>query len=361
MKCCVKCFNDKEVKAAIEMIGHRGTCPICGSLDTWIYDSDLNENDSIVEDMLESIIEIYVPESELPYTYPDNDKASIADRLCNEWDIFAGTSNEVMKIVKEVVDNSLFLSEKLLVEPVGIPQLFDEDYLLKNSIMRDHTWNEFKKSLRNVNRFHNDFINLELLEEILKVAKISIPEGERFYRARVANEKGSVGFKRKEMGAPPDDIASPGRANSKGQSCLYLSNKKKTTVKEIRAHAFDYVTIATFKLIREINVLDLCSITHNSPFYTDTDKIEFLVNDQILQDFERDLAKPMSRWDSDLDYLPTQYISDFAKFCGYDGVRYYSTFDKDAYNIALFDSTACTCTYHKTFLVGDLDYKLTVV
>ena len=136
------------------------------------------------------------------------------------------------------------------------------------------------------------------------------------------------------MWAPPDDIASPGRANSKGQSCLYLSNRKKTTVKEIRAHAFDYVTIATFKLIREINVLDLCSITHNSPFYADTDKVDYLINEQIMRAIERDLAKPMSRWD---------------------------TFDKDAYNIALFDSSACSCTYHRNFLVGDLEYKLSSV
>ena len=109
---------------------------------------------------------------------------------------------------------------------------------------------------------------------------------------------------------------------------------------------------------RAINVLDLCSITHNSPFYTNTDKVDFLINEQILYAIERDLAKPMSRWDSELDYLPTQYISDFAKFCGYDGVRYYSTFDKDAYNIALFNSNVCSCIYHRNFLIGDLDYKL---
>ena len=254
MICCIDCFNDKEIKAAIEMTGHRGKCPICGKLDTWIYDSDVNADDSVVEDMLGSIIEIYVPESELPYTYPASDRKPIAERLCTEWNIFSGSSDKVFEIVRGIVNNSLFLNDRILVEPVGIPQLYAEEYLLKKSIMKDHTWDEFKKSLRNVNRFHNDYINLELLREILKIAKITIPTGERFYRARVSNEKGSAGFTRKEMWAPPDDIASPGRANSKGQSCLYLSNRKKTTVKEIRAHAFDYVTIATFKLIREINV-----------------------------------------------------------------------------------------------------------
>jgi len=51
----------------------------------------------------------------------------------------------------------------------------------------------------------------------------------------------------------------------------------------------------------------------------------------------------MSRLDSELDYLPTKYISDFAKYLGYDGVKYFSTFDKNSYNVALFDSSACDC------------------
>lgn len=361
MICCVDCFKDKEIKAAIEIVGRKGDCPICGGKNTWVYNSELDKENSTFEDMLGDIIEIYVPESELPSAYPSSAKKPIAEHLHKDWSIFSGEPADIIEIVKGIVDHSLFLNDKILDEPVGIPQLYDEEYLLKNSIMGIHTWEEFKKSLRNINRFHTNYINLELLREILKVANISLPVGERFYRARISNEKGRAGFKRKEMWAPPDDIASPGRANSKGQSCLYLSNRKMTTVKEIRAHAFDYVTIATFKLIREINVLDLCSITQNSPFYTNTDKVDFLIKEKILHAIEVDLAKPMSRWDSELDYLPTQYISDFAKFCGYDGVRYYSTFDRDAYNIAIFDSSSCTCIYHRNFLVGDLDYKLSAL
>lgn len=163
------------------------------------------------------------------------------------------------------------------------------------------------------------------------------------------------------MGAPPDDKASAGRANSKGQSCLYLSNRKLTTVKEIRAHAFDYVTVANFKLVRDIKVLDLTALTHSSPFFNDGDKIAYMINENILKMIEKDLAKPMSRYDSELDYLPTQYISDFAKFLGYDGVKYYSTFDKKSYNLALFDPNSCKCIYHVNYLVGNLDYKLETV
>ena len=171
----------------------------------------------------------------------------------------------------------------------------------------------------------------------MKETETIIPAGTKFYRARVSDKKG---YSRKEMWAPPDDVASPGRANSKGQSCLYLCSHKKTTVKEIRAHAFDYITIATFKLNRNVRVLDLSSIVHSSPFYTENDKVAYLVNESTLRQIQNDMAKPMSRLDSELDYLPTQYISDFAKFLGYDGVKYFSTFEKTSYNVALFDAFA---------------------
>ena len=313
------------------------------------------------EDMLESIIEIYVPESELSPMYPDGDKDYLVNRLCKDWNIFVNNPKQVEKIVKGIIDDSIFLSEKLLKEKVGIPQVYDEEYLLQHSILFNCSWDGFKRHIRNVNRFHNNFVNKPLLQEILEQAQITIPANASFYRARVSNEKGSVGFSEGEMWAPPADVATAGRANSKGQSCLYLSNQKGTTLKEIRAHAFDYVTIAKFQLVRDIHVLDLCSITHNSPFYANTNKVDYFINERVLSAIEKDLAKPMSRWDSDLDYLPTQYISDFARFCGYDGIRYFSTFDKEAYNLALFDSSACACIHHKNYLIGNLNYKFSTV
>lgn len=361
MICCIECFHDSEIRAAIEMIGHKGDCPICKKHGVWIYDSEKDVFESNVEELLDSILEIYVPESELPVSYPEEEKMKLEDRLLKDWKIFSGNALEVKEIVAGIVDESLDLDSRLLDERVGIPELFDEAYLKDNSILGSSSWDVFKKYLRNTNRFHYKYINLEILETILKETETVIPARRRFYRSRVSNEKGFKGFARSEMGAPPDDVASAGRANSKGQSCLYLSNNRKTTVKEIRAHAFDYVTIATFRTNREIRVLDLSSITHSSPFYSRTSKVAYLVNENHLRKIENDMAKPMSRWDSDLDYLPTQFISDFAKFLGYDGVKYYSTFDRTAFNLALFDISACDCIYHRNYLIGDLDYKMTAL
>lgn len=358
MICCAECFLDPELKAAITMIGHKGNCPVCNRIDVWIYDSDIDKDNSNVEELLDTILELYVPESELKDIYPETERLSLAERLKKDWNIFSGSISQISRIVEGVIEDSFDLSNKLIREKVGIPQLFDESYLKDNSMMGKYNWEDFKKYLRNENRFHSKYINLEVLAEILKDTVITIPQNEKFYRGRISDKNG---FAAKDMGAPPDDVATAGRANSKGQSCLYLSNRKKTTVKEIRAHVFDYVTIATFRLNRDIQVLDLSSITHASPFYTGKDMLSYLVNERYLREIENDLAKPLSRWDSELDYLPTQYISDFAKFLGYDGVKYFSTFDKDSYNLALFEPSACDCIYHRNFLIGNLDYKMSAV
>lgn len=357
---CIDCFNDVEIRGAIEAINEKGKCSICKKENVFIYNSDLHKDKSAVQNMLESILKVYLPESELPDEYPDAEIKKISERLTEDWNIFAIKSPQVDEIVEDIVEKSLSLNDKILFEKVGIPELYDEDYLLQYSILKVYTWDRFKFSLRNINRFHNDYFNLELLRDLLKDAVVCIDTKREFYRARVSNPRG---FNPEEMGAPPNGSASPGRVNSKGQSCLYLCTEKMTTVKEIRASAFDYITIASFKLNRDVTVLNLSAITHNSPFSLDTndDKdrfIKYLINEKILHAIEKDLAKPMSRQDSELDYLPTQYFSDFAKACGYDGVQYCSTFDREVYNIALFDPLDCYCGNCETIRVESIDYTL---
>lgn len=363
MRFCKECFNDPEIRADIEGLSLKGTCPICKKKDVSLFDFDQHHEISNTAEYLDSILKLYKPVSSFSIIEKNYIFQSIEDALLNDWDIFSGTKKQVRKLIEEYVKKTIVLQDKILTEKVCIPQLYDEAYLNNSCFMGIYSWSDFKKYLRNVNRFHTKYIKLDLLENILRQTETKISKGTLFYRARISNKEGEKGFTRKEMWAPPDDVATPGRVNSKGQSCLYLSSKKNTTVKEIRAHAFDYVTIATFRLQKEIKILDLTSITHNSPFYSEVNKIDYLINEKILKEIESDLAKPMSRWDSELDYLPTQYISDFAKFLEYDGVKYNSTFDPKSYNVALFDASkeTCECTYHANFRIDALDYKLNKV
>lgn len=354
MVCCTECFRDYEIKSVIETIGHKGICPICNSKDVYIFDSDLHENDTEFEELLESIIEIYKTEIELDEEFPKEGKQCIEKHLSKDWNIFNVDEQGIRTIIEYIISNSINLDNDLLVGNVGVLQVYDEGYLSTNSIMGKYEWEDFKTYLRSQNRFHSKYINLIELKRILKDTETILTKDLKFYRARISDKNG---FKGKEMGAPPPDKATAGRVNSKGISCLYLANKRETAVKEIRASVYDYVTIATFKIKRNIKILDLSALARRSPFYA-TDKAHFLINHKHLNDIALDISKPLARSDSDLDYLPTQYISDYAKFLGYDGVKYNSTFDRDTYNVAIFDENVCECVYTKRYLIDNAEYVL---
>jgi hypothetical protein len=73
-----------------------------------------------------------------------------------------------------------------------------------------------------------------------------------------------------------------------------------------------------------------------------------------------EIAKPLRRSDSPLEYLPTQYISEFIKSERYQGVKYLSTMNPDGYNLALYDNGAMKeqleCTKVSVLEVRQLNY-----
>ena len=114
-----------------------------------------------------------------------------------------------------------------------------------------------------------------------------------YYRGRIAND--IKGFTPKDMGAPPPISATDGRANSNGISRLYLTNNRETTLHEIRAAEYDYITIGTFKPNTPIKVVDLSNISHISPFIEDIDCTALAINKDTLQRINEDMSKTKRR------------------------------------------------------------------
>ena len=59
---------------------------------------------------------------------------------------------------------------------------------------------------------------------------------------------------------PLAEKASDGRANSKGIACLYLATKQETAVLEVRPLIGSYISIAQFKVLKDLCLVD-CSAT----------------------------------------------------------------------------------------------------
>ena len=70
---------------------------------------------------------------------------------------------------------------------------------------------------------------------------------------------------------------------------------------------------------------------------------------------EDELSKPHRRHDSDLDYLPTQYVSEFIKSMGFDGIEYKSSLYPEGYNLAIFNTEKFECKKVELYDIKTID------
>jgi len=354
---CTKCFNDSEIEGVIRGLSKKGKCETCGYEDSFLYDTGIN---TTLTDYFDSLISIYTPIDLLPENYPKSDLKLLKEELINTWDIFNGLSGaQAYDLITNICKDKYKELPQLFDGLIGIEEYQDKNYLEANSILRTNRWEDFVSDLKTKNRFHTNHINTKILEIFCSYRRKSYKKGEIFYRGRISSETYGVN----EMGAPPSDKAAAGRANSFGISCLYLASDMETTIHEIRAGAFDCISIGKFVLQNDIIVVDLKSIDKISPFWTDLDCTQYAINKEVLRKINKEMAKPLRRNDSPLEYIPTQYISEFIKsiehngIMEYSGIEYDSTVSQDGYNLAIFTPELFECVSVDTYKIEALNYR----
>ena len=357
---CNDCFKDKQIVAIIKSKRAKGKCPICGQKNGYLYDTD---KDTELDDFFDELLDIYTPGSMLPDTFPAFEKHMIADELKQEWNIFSENldTTDVHRIITSLSKKRYKDTPELFDSVVGIKEKYEKDRLDDLSILKGKSWEDFVFSIRTHNRFHTQIIDLKKLSKYISYLRKDYSKGCYFFRGRLCkNEKP---FKKDEMGAPPEEFAKDGRANSIGISRLYLADSHETCIHEIRAGAFDVVTIGRFRLSQDIVVVDFKQINSISPFNPDFDYLEYYINKPILKKIDAEMGKNLKGNDSSMDYIPTQYLCDFIETLEYEvgkkynGVEYTSTLNSSGYNIALFDPNICKCNKAETFIIQKLDYK----
>ncbi|WP_178023487.1 RES family NAD+ phosphorylase [uncultured Paenibacillus sp.] len=304
---------------------------------------------------------IYTPESTLPHDFPAEEKKLLVTELIDRWHIFNDrlSSTDVYRIIRAICAEKYTSMPSLFDAPIGIAELNDTDFLKVHSLLRSNSWNDFVKSLKEQNRFHTNHIELTVLDRYCSYIRKVYKKGTVFFRGRLSTEDG---FPAKDMSAPPLDKASAGRVNSAGIRCLYLASDLDTTIHEIRAGVFDYVTIGRFELTQDIVVVDLKAIDHISPFIEGLDPLEHAINKEHLKRINLEIGRPLRRSDSILDYIPTQYIADFIKSIMYEGkpeyagIEYNSTINHSGQNLAVFYPELFDCTGVEVYHINELSY-----
>lgn len=337
MNCCIECFQDDEIRIIIDRLNEVGDCDFCRSKKIKVC----SIKNSIISDYLREIIELYGPD---PKGKP------LEKALFEDWNIFKIKPKIIKSLIQKIHSYAKYHSN------VSIPQFSDEEYLKDFGVVKGKDWQEFAKSIKYGNRFHNEIFNPVQLGKFLTYSVESYKKGKQMFRARICHNK--CGFSIDEMSVPPLEKSRAGRINPEGITVLYLSSEMETALKEVRASVFDFVTIGNFRLTKDIRIVDLSKLATISPFLLQDDGnlTVYAINRNILKDISVEVAKPLRSNDSPLEYLPTQFISEFIKSQGYNGVKYASTMAENSCNLAIFDKECFKCEKVRTYEISKLSY-----
>lgn len=91
----------------------------------------------------------------------------------------------------------------------------------------------------------------------------------------------------------------------------------------------DRLSVGTFEITHDLNVVDFSSKINLFYTYTDSETNESLVDTIkrkiILDRISSDLSKPLHRFDSEIEYVSTQLICEYCRLNGADGIQFNSS------------------------------------
>lgn len=327
MNCCVECFTSPYIISIISGNDSIGNCDFCKTEQTSIYPA------RELVPFFRNILSLYYLD--------ENSTKQIAQSIKDDFNILSDSIANPADLFEAIFTNEMEEFGRLFQGNVSsrINTLF-----VTESNQIHNVWNEFKEEIKFINRYHiKNTINLKKLETFFRHESFfrTIKPGRIFFRCRISDKDG---FTCKKMRNPPIKLASSGRANPEGISYLYVADSIETSMYETRASLFDYVTIGEFKLREDLKILNLRNPKDDPIYWSEIEEIEdFLIYIPFIQTLQKELSLPIRKRDKLLDYIPTQYISEFIKSLGFDGVEYQSSLFSNGYNIAIFNPKKLEC------------------
>ena len=346
--CCIDCFTYDSVKKYIKESGlGENYCDFCQKKsDYCIKPSELADMFHCLIDLYDDVNE-FLPTSDLKRYEGE----TIVERLLQEWEPFTIDTFDA--------------AEDLLTSIFGRPHIkygggIDTESWVENkdeywgiseefNTRLTEEWKDFCDELIYKNRFFPSTCpNLKMLCSS-NILNTFYPKGQKFYRARVC--KGPKKIEPKKMGAPPINRSKNGRANPKGIPYLYLASDLYTAIYEIHPNINSFITIGVFKAIDELSIFDLTSPRIEDPLVHGYDLPNIIQNLAFFRMLGDQLSIPIDQENKELQYISSQYLCEFIKNEGYDGIAYKSSIGK-GHNVALFQNTKTKCTRSYLYKIG---------
>ena len=317
MKICANCFNDIEIKESVGNMPHEnGICDCCGAEGEVV---DISE----VEDFFCELLGLFEK---------DNNGCPVSSLIDQDWNIFSSlTSSD--KILGDILNRNNFAYS--INDSVSYIQDVKECF---------NVWDELKKEVQTEKRY---FSNIGAFDWAAYIkSNVKIDKGTVYYRSRVTPAE-QDSLPPEDLGCPPAEKATAGRANPIGIPYLYLCDNIDTTFYEIRAVYLDRISVGRFVIQRDLNLVNFNNSTNL--FYAfsseNNDSLIDVIKHKILfKKISADLSKPLRRYDTEIEYVPTQLICEYCKHNRADGIMFKSSLHHSGTNIVLFNKDDAKCT-----------------
>ena len=317
MLICEKCFRDDSIIYDIEQKSKiDGKCDVCGKQGKLV---DLDE----IRDFFDELIQLFQIDEESDDT--------LVSMIQKEWGIFADEDCAVAILSEVLFSNGCSMT---ITDKVSYNSTIKEG---------ESVWENLKKEIREKSRF---FSKSDVLDDNYALfERLTLHKDDKLFRARITPADKRK-FKPKDMGCPPGELSKAGRSNPLGISYLYLSKDIETTYYEVRATFLDNVSVGKFVLGSDLNLIDFDSERSIYSLYNDGSYTlaDIVLNKKLMKAISVDMSKPLRRYDTELEYIPTQWICEYCKVkLGADGVSFKSALQEGGKNIVLFDPTKAKC------------------
>lgn len=339
MHCCEKCLNSEYLVSIIRKNNQIGNCHFCDAHNVFVCAT------ISLAPFIRNILTLYSKDN-----YAE---MSVSQSIRNDFNIFSPSVKNPKSLLESILSEERNDFDDLFKGNVAIRK---KGSFLSETKRIHSDWENFKEEIKTINRYHIlKTINLDRLRYFFchnSFRKI-IKNNAVFYRCRISDEKG---FSPDNMGNPPISKATNGRANPDGISYLYVADSLETSLYETRVSLFDYVTIGEFKLKRDLFILDLSGSKPDPIPWSENEEIEnYITYIPFIQTLQKELSLPIRKRDSPMDYIPTQYISEFIKSLQYDAVQYKSSLYEGGKCLAIFDYSKLECCRTSVYEISGIN------
>lgn len=342
--CSSACFKNKNIIKYIELNGKSGDCDYTDSKRIKVL--SIKDIGIFIRKCLSK-----------KYEYIDDD-CSNYDFVYKYYFATIVSLNEVLKqldFISEKVDYDGFIKDIFVnseederyLKISGYPEEYNDiDLIVKGSKNKGKdsksykSWEEFKYILKHYNRYfeidskYSKKTFLDIIQKYLSEYKNCIKKNTKLYRSRVVDDNlnMSVDIENK-IGPPPSKLASNNRMSPYGISYLYLSDKKMSSFSEIRVNESDKCILGEFILKNDLNIIDFTAkpIFNDDIFdecYNEDDNWIATFFSEFICEISKEVNKDATNnteVDYNCEYVATQVISEFIRYLGYDGIKYYSS------------------------------------